>query len=276
MIRCDIVSLKKFKRLIRRLIVSLLKADSILDKVKIIGFFVGYLIEHLGMFNLSKIPAFKLKLHGQKLMLHPCQREIVGYWEVFLEKCYENNFFLFPSFKDNLTVVDVGANVGMFSLWAASQISNVHIYAFEPNPKIFERLKYNIKANGLVNCVIAECLAICAREGSVYFKQSEATLTSKVVEYSEPGIIKVPVISLDKWVRQQNIESVDFLKIDTEGYEMEVFKGAQEIALNIVRNLVVECHKPNYPAEIKAFLAKYGFRLSVNKGSLLFFSNSEL
>lgn len=138
--------------------------------------------------------------------------------------------------KKNCVVFDVGANEGNWSLEVLEKNPTVKIFAFEPSPKTFSVLSsrlskyddvtpYNFGI-GSINGKLS--LYDYAQENGsrhaslfkdVIVEQHES---NQVVEY------QVDMITIDDFMKQNDIHFIDFLKVDTEGYEMECLNGAKE------------------------------------------------
>lgn len=129
---------------------------------------------------------------------------------------------------------DIGANVGAFTSLIGSFGHTVH--AFEPIPETFCRLKNNVKSNGLLGHTHLNCLAVGKEQGLVTFQTEEFGAATNRMIASGWGEINsatstqvVAVTSLDDYCRSQNIERIDFVKIDVEGMEPYVLQGAKTL-----------------------------------------------
>lgn len=131
-------------------------------------------------------------------------------------------------------LVDVGANVGSFSRLLAEQFPSARICAFEPNPTVFERLE---AARGpSIDC---HAMALGDEEGQFplfdHFDGSgteHASLHGAVITEQHcraARAVEVPVRRLDRVMAELGIERIDFLKIDTEGNELAVLRGASQL-----------------------------------------------
>lgn len=119
-------------------------------------------------------------------------------------------------------VVDVGANIGEFSL-AVSGIAG-RILAFEPDPLPFRCLEANGAAAGNITPM---AFALSNKPGTVEFYQATATADSSIVQPdTDARIIKIEARTLDDVIESLGIEKVDFLKLEAEGWEPEVLEGA--------------------------------------------------
>jgi FkbM family methyltransferase len=129
--------------------------------------------------------------------------------------------------------IDVGANVGPVTLALARQVgSSGRVLAIEPGPPYVARLRRNLQANPrLKDRVVILQAGISETGGSLLWRPDplhpfNAGL-SHVHATSVPGEVLVPVTTLDAAVAQQGWGRVDFIKIDVEGMELEVLRGAR-------------------------------------------------
>lgn len=182
-------------------------------------------------------------------------------------------------------VVDIGAHIGVFSVFAASMTQNT-IYAFEPFPHNFEVLKRNISVNGVNNILPSRC-AVSDRPGSTTLLLSSAsstnhllsnhTILDKLEEYQAstehlkyksamPGelrdCIEVPTTTLQDIIDSNNLEQIDFLKMDCEGSEELILTSTPKNYLKRVRKIAFEFHdhlsKINHD-EMRKLLEELGF-----------------
>ena len=142
-------------------------------------------------------------------------------------------------FKPDDVLVDVGANVGMYTVWAA-KTRGVRVFAFEPESQNFALLNRNILLNGLGNQVNAYCLAMSDVAGlsQLHLSQFMAggschSLGEKVDFKHEPmrpafsqGCVSA---RLDDLVASGTVPEPDHIKIDVDGFEPKVIAGAQRI-----------------------------------------------
>jgi FkbM family methyltransferase len=145
----------------------------------------------------------------------------------------------------NLDVaIDVGANIGIVSLWLSRHAKKV--YSFEPMIQNVEFLQKNIKLNNFQNIeVIAS--AVGDFEGYIDFYQRESfghhgTTTRHVSKTVQS--IKVPIIKLDEFCKRKLIERVSFLKIDVEGGELFVLEGFETYLKAKKVDIIVFEHAP--------------------------------
>jgi FkbM family methyltransferase len=144
--------------------------------------------------------------------------------------------------------LDVGAHVGFFTLLAGHAKPGGRVYAFEPMPAVYERLRYNVALNQLDN---VECLASAAGETDghadfYHIAEGLPSSSSLSLEFMRSGGVdlhytRTPVLRLDKFVRERSVGRVDLLKIDTESTEPQVLRGMTG---------VLERHRPNIVCEV--------------------------
>jgi FkbM family methyltransferase len=169
--------------------------------------------------------------------------------------------------RPDMVVVDVGANVGVYSLFAAKRAAAVH--AFEANPGLAPFLRANQARNRLANLFV-RMAAVGDTTGPVAFRLDARNLgQSHVLAPDEPGAgaLTVPMIRLDDYVAAQGIARLDLVKLDVEGYELPALRGSTT-ALTASRDVVVltEMSAPymaryglDIPA-LRAFMTRLGFR----------------
>lgn len=132
-------------------------------------------------------------------------------------------------------VIDIGAYVdGWYTLLAAKLTGNKgHVYAFEPHPIYYQRLKENVQLNRLTN-VTLERLGVFNKNGSFTFYEAQfgsSIIKSQVVAMTKikPKEITIQTTTLDTYVKTKNIRHVSLIKIDVEGAEMSVLKGGNRL-----------------------------------------------
>ncbi|MDX2303952.1 MAG: FkbM family methyltransferase [Microscillaceae bacterium] len=134
--------------------------------------------------------------------------------------------------KDSI-FFDIGANIGVYAYQAHTMIDEANIYAFEPLPKLYRRLKRSFKKVHIFQLAISN-----ASENQVSFKipivrsrelRTRATLLTSYRETHETSsrIIQVKTQTLDDFVGEKSIHTIDLIKIDVEGFEFEVIQGAE-------------------------------------------------
>ena len=168
-----------------------------------------------------------------------------------------------------MTIVDVGANLGVFSLRAAELFRGVRIVACEASPWAYEQLVRNVQLNpALGNIDTWHCAIVGSADNRDIDFWTDATgspcstlLESAIRDKSAGQWVKVPAVSLS--VVLASTTTVDLLKMDVEGAEYEILQGTPPSVLGRVRRTVVEYHpiKDHHFGDIVEALVGAGFRL---------------
>jgi FkbM family methyltransferase len=140
---------------------------------------------------------------------------------------YEDSMFLIHHLKNDELFVDVGANVGHYSLLAAG-ICGCKVMAFEPIPLTFSKLNKNVKLNGLSDKLKTYNIGVGEENSFLNFTTNKDVMNSVALE-NETQVIKIQVKKLDDILKDKRPV---FLKIDVEGFEYFVLKGARAVLVN--------------------------------------------
>lgn len=143
--------------------------------------------------------------------------------------------FLLHFLRPDDEFADIGANIGSFTILASAVIGARSI-SLEPVPSTFARLKRNIRLNEIDNLVELHCVAAGAEQGSILFSIDQDCVNQVVSESYQGQSMKVPVMPLDKLLAGK---SPTLWKVDVEGFELEVLKGATQCLQNPILNAVL-------------------------------------
>lgn len=150
--------------------------------------------------------------------------------------------------KSNDVVIDVGANIGEFSLKTAQLIGRLgRVYAFEPDPENFERMKKNVSLNPELSLRIsARNLGLGETQGQVKLAVVNSTNRgmNRVVN-DAAQFANVPLTTIDMFAKSEHIHQINWIKIDVEGYELKVLKGAKETLEQLRPSLFIELDDNN-------------------------------
>ncbi len=173
-------------------------------------------------------------------------------------------------------LVDIGANIGAFSLPLAKSSPKRKIIAVEPNPMAADRLMFNKQINGLDNLMVHR-LALSDSDGTISFTADPHDLKLSGINppHGKGQSIDVLKTSLQKLLKQEQVERVDALKIDVEGHEdmilMPFFRDAPKKTWP--KMLVIEAIPREGLPETIGFMLKNGyhetFRTRANRGFVL-------
>jgi FkbM family methyltransferase len=160
------------------------------------------------------------------------------------------------------TFLDIGANVGLWSLYAASIAPRATVVAVEPEPGNLARLRFNLAANPDVTVrVVAAALGSASGDLGMVLNNADRG-GSRTVALGERHHLTVPCMTLLELVRQQRLASIDVLKIDVEGSEdrvLEPFFRDAERAL-WPRLMIIEDTSDVWAIPLFDLLAQAGYR----------------
>ena len=187
------------------------------------------------------------------------------FYEVWSKHDYDFADF---SLAEGMTAIDIGANQGFFSLYAASK--GAHVYAFEPCADNYEILKWNVATNGLQGQVQMFNEAVAGRKGEVnlFVGRDESggimSGSASICNANRGGkdAITQPVraTTLDAIFADQKIEKCDFLKMDCEGAEYEILRNTSPSAFDRIDRVSMEAHDHRLE-EAASLLRQAGFEI---------------
>ncbi len=209
--------------------------------------------------------------------------------EIFTEEQYLRNNVVI---NEGDCIFDVGANIGLFSLFVSRLQKNVKIYAFEPIEPIFEVLQENVHLHSLNNIFLFNYGLSSENNSDKIFTfypnmagnsttkpleklaqrdAMNAVLSQEQVEYFfQSTQVKGELRTLSSMINQLDIKSIDLLKIDVEGEEYEVLKGIEEDDWRKIKQIVAEIHdREGRLEQTKTLLKTHGFELTIEKNDLL-------
>ena len=179
------------------------------------------LVEKLEACGFLKGPAF---MAGYVFFL----KHFSLYWWRLTER--NETRMLLESLEPGMTVVDVGANVGYYTILMSQKVGNSgKVFAFEPDPLNFNILEYHAKRYRCANLVL-EQKAVLSQSGSGRLYQSQSNPGDHRIYDLRDGRKSIPVeiVSLDDYFK--NIKNpIDFIKIDVQGAEMAVIDGMSDL-----------------------------------------------
>jgi len=220
-----------------------------------------------------------------------------GYQEIFEDEIYLRHGITLP---DGACVLDVGANIGFFSLFVHQRSQGARVFAFEPFPATFEALRGNVELYGLdvrlFNRGVAE------RPGQAEFTfypnapglsgrfagtaEDLAENRSLVLDWLERSgagssitpeqideairdhlrteVFPVELVSLSDVIREQGIERIDLLKVDAEKSEADILAGLRDEDWAKIGQVVLEVHSDELLEKVSGMLRAHGFEIAVD------------
>jgi FkbM family methyltransferase len=167
-------------------------------------------------------------------------------------------------------VVDLGANIGTFAIYAAMNAPNVQVLAYEPMPEFFQLLQRNVSLNGLdgsIQC-INSAVAADGADRELIVAASGLYFPTLVPRESATAIqsVRVPCTDLVSILDSHHLPRIDLLKMDVEGAEYDILYGLSPDAFQRIRALRMEYH--NLPgdrqnvADLKRFLGRHRYTIT--------------
>lgn len=190
--------------------------------------------------------------------------------EIWEEQSYQN----LRDVGANDLVFDIGANQGIFALYAASK--GAKVYAVEPDPANFAILQNNIAINGLNEKIIPINCAVASEAGSLTLyipERNGQTLTGLITttkeiskQYLDMGItalreLQIEALRLSDLFDKYKIQTIDLLKIDCEGAELDILSGGGPAEFRRVRHIIMETHSGYAESSLYRRVQALGFQV---------------
>lgn len=235
---------------------------------------------------MSSNAASSLQLtNGLTLTLRSPQQRACA--EFIAKEVFRNGAYRRAGFEIRPTdvVVDIGANMGIFALWAAPQAKEGRVICIEPT-KVIECLELSLPQSGLRNVTIVKC-AIADQRGTIeLLEYAGFTAVSHSAAFqpshwgqffinlmwrkhqAQPVKVSCPCCRIEDVLAEQDITQVDLLKIDCEGGEYAIFDSISAETLALVSRIAMEFHElhPSHNhRRIVQRLEKAGFDVQVER-----------
>jgi len=222
------------------------------------------------MTQISAAPPYVLSSSRYGAMLVNCNDFYMGMaYLKYGECCQIESDFLLSLLQSSGLVVEVGSNMGVHTIPIALELARQgrRMMAFEPQPIIFQQLCANLALNGLMN--VTALPYACGAEARLVgftepnyrqlgnFGATEMVSSSLSPEHSS-AVHQVACFTLDSFVTQ---DDVALIKVDVEGFELEVLKGALATLERAKPLLYVENDRPNSSEELIGWLLDHNYRL---------------
>jgi FkbM family methyltransferase len=261
---------------------------------------VAYLVPHISQ-SREVEDQFGFRLpNGMVVAHHGSFQTSILCKEVFEDEVYLKHGI---TLEDGDVVFDVGANIGLFTLFARRKCAAAQIYSFEPLPPNFELLRANVtrhnadarlfnyglsssstianftfypEAAGLsgrtansgrdkadTKAIVTDWIHNAARENEEDLLP-QSQLDELLNEYLRAETYNCPVKTLSDVIRELDVERIDLLKIDVEGSEFDVLSGIQDADWRRIKQIAIEVHSRSILKRITSLLEAHGFRFVVD------------
>ena len=191
------------------------------------------------------------------------------FWEIEVELVAKRK--LFSLIKEGNNFMDIGAHVGRITLEAARIVGKKgKVFSFEPHPNTFAQFQYNVSLNNFNN--ITECnFGLGDEVGKFYVEVvDENNAGMNRISKNNSSNIAVEVKILDDYLLATDIKSLDFIKVDVEGFEYKALKGGEKTLLKWHPVLFIELDdvtlkaQNSSPKELLIYLNNVGYSKIVN------------
>ena len=168
--------------------------------------------------------------------------------------------------EDDDCVIDIGAHIGAFTVFAAKQAAHGQIYAYEPYTENFELLKENILLNGLTNVHVFNLGVGGQNERAKLYVDTTNNAGHSMFNATDNST-EIQLTSLSSLFENNKLERCNFLKIDCEGAEYEILFSATEAILKKIDSIAMEYHDGMYRKkdvnDMVALLSDNGFTVKL-------------
>ncbi len=219
------------------------------------------------------------------------------YEEIFVRRCYAGNGLRFDK-NEAGCILDVGANIGMSTLFFHRECPGTRIFAFEPSPKTFAVLSANVRRWG-IDAKLYDC-ALGASPGTAVFthypsksimsglfadpeadkQTTKAYLINEGIDAADaddlldsaftPERFDCRIETVSSIIDENGIKAIDLLKIDVEKAELHVLRGVRDEHWSLIRQVVAEVHDIDGRVDaVTSMLETHGFTTSVKQDPML-------
>jgi FkbM family methyltransferase len=210
-------------------------------------------------------------IHGQKFSIfssiqddhfYNAYKDRMQNWEVEAITAWIN------SVEQNSTVIDIGAYLGIYSITALKHGAQ-NVIAYEPNFLTADKLRENLQLNGYLQNTLIREIALSDVQGRSELYVPKSRKLSSGAQLAESEIVRdlsvwetlstVQKSTLDDDLRQERFERISAIKIDTEGFELQVLLGAAKTLSLFKPAVLVEIFEKNTLREIASFMNNLGY-----------------
>jgi len=160
------------------------------------------------------------------------------------------------------TVIDIGANTGIYSLITSSCNPKAIVYAFEPSNRVFTKLNENNTLNNFSIKTINLAVAEESKTMTYYDNASENPYTGSLVnntKQNQTNSIQVNTVSLNDFIEENKITRIDLMKIDVEAFEPDVLRGMKQFLPQFKPALLIELLNEKVAKEVEGILGELNY-----------------
>jgi len=199
---------------------------------------------------------------GIKIKIRTNSTDLMAFTHVWVIKEYSKPRF---EINDEDIVIDIGAHIGLFSLFSSQYCKKGKIFSFEPVKENFDLLQENIKINKITNIFILNKAVSDITSTITLYQNEDDSGHSKFVKTSKS--IEIPSISFKEFLDENKIKRCDLLKLDCEGSEYEIMESLPSNYFEKFKKIIIEYHladsKPHLIRELKTKLKNLSYEISI-------------
>jgi len=226
----------------------------------------SYILDRLGLLKNHQV---KYTLwEGTKYVFRSNKFNHLMFNEIHIHGVYTLKNF---QIHKNWTIIDIGAHVGFYSIYAAKKANFGKVYAFEPVTDNCKQLVNNIEINALKNIVVIN-KAVTQKTGykKIFIHSYHPGMHSFYPVYfdkKEKNLVKVATISLNDIIKNFNLKKINILKMDCEGSEYEIIFSSPTKIFKIIDRIALEFHPLDSKRNeyvLREFLKRRGYHVELN------------
>lgn len=234
---------------------------------------------YLSLFRLNKSSSYCIRLRsGELYNLRGGPEDIGTVDEVYMYSYYKRRAF---ELKPDDVVIDIGAYIGDYTVFAAKRACRGKVFAFEPMTKLYRLAKKNLKLNTCHNATLfpfglAETTDVTEFSANTLRPLADSSMYAQSVSPSMTSLQKALVVNINGWWSVYGKYKPSYLKIDCEGAEFELLYSLDKRFFSTVRVMIIEYHnifseKRNNSRSLTDYLQTLGFIVEDTGG--LIYSN---
>jgi len=247
-------------------------------KKKTLKAFYYYNYRLLKLRSLDKNNEKIITVNGYKMSVIPDDPGISSELRIFNVHEPITTHITLQELKKGMTCLDIGSNIGYYVLMESKAVGDKGmVIAIEPSPKNFQQMKKSLELEKTSN-VDAYNFAAGDRNGEGDFLIHERSNCSKIIPKGEPlpefaNVIKIPLKKIDSFIEEKKLKRLDFIRMDIEGYEINLFEGLWSTLRKFKPMIQMEFHDIQFNIEEKT---KFFLRLKNEGYEIKYFIPREL
>ena len=219
-----------------------------------------FLLNYIGLKNEDIDRIYQLR-NGTKFQVH-YSLDAATIFVIYIRRDY-------GKMPDNSIIVDIGANIGVYSVYSSLQGKNNLVYAYEPIKETFDHLAENIKINDCQDKIIPFNYGIASKKEKRKMYLVDSVNNTIIESNSDLPSVEVETITLEDIFVDNSLDKIDLLKLDCEGAEYEIFYNLPDQYFPKIKEIRMEFHGLEKGKELRAFLETKGFKINkFKKGNL--------